>query len=82
MYYHLINCFEWFLNGDFSKALLDIHYLIQTLKYIQTDTFFKPISDACFHIAFATQAYIMAFLKEDIQQVIRHSYNIKYQLQC
>lgn len=73
MYLHLINCFELFLNGEFFKALLNINNLIQTLKCVQMDTFFKPISDVCFHVAFATQAYIMAFLRKNVQQVIRHS---------
>lgn len=69
MYLNLISCYELFLNGEFSKALLNINNLIQTLKSVQMDTFFEPISDACFHVTYSTQAYIMAFSNEDVQQV-------------
>lgn len=35
------------------------------------DTFFQPISDACYHVVYATQVYIKAFLKDDnVEQVI------------
>jgi len=66
----LINCFEIFLNGDFSEAKFVIEGLIETLKKTQIDEFFKSISDVCFHILLSTQAYIMAFLDEDVQKVI------------
>lgn len=70
MYLRLIRCYETFLNGDFPQALLEINNLIQILKCTKMDTFFEPISDACFHIIYATKAYIMAFLNENTQQVI------------
>lgn len=66
----LINCFEIFLNGEFSEAICVIKSLIQSLKNTEIDEFFKSISDVCFHILKATQAYIMAFLDEDVQKVI------------
>lgn len=66
----LISCFEVFLNGEFSKALSDINSLIDVLRCTEMDTFFKPISDVCFHLVHSTQAYMRAFLNENVQQVI------------
>lgn len=71
MYLGLISCFEIFLNGEFSKALININNLIQTLNRTKMDTFFQPISDACYHVVYATKVYIKAFnLDEDVEQVI------------
>lgn len=66
---NLICCFETFLNGEFVQALSGINDIIHTLNEIEMDEFFKPISDACFHIVHTSQAYIMAFLEKDVKEV-------------
>ncbi|VVC43505.1 Hypothetical protein CINCED_3A010833 [Cinara cedri] len=71
MYLCLIRCYETFLNGDFSQALSQINDLVQILKCTKMDTFFQPILNACFHVIYATKAYIMAFLNENTQQILK-----------
>lgn len=71
MYLGLITCFEIFLNGEFSKALITVNDLINTLNHTKMDTFFQQISEACYHVVYSTQVYIKAFFSLDnVEQVI------------
>lgn len=66
----LINCYETFLNGEFPKAIHDVDNLIQTLENAEMNEFFKPIADICFHVVYVTKAFILAYLGDDVIQVI------------
>lgn len=52
---------------------MEIKDLIHTLRCIQLDMFFDQISNVCFHIAYATQCYIMFHLGHDFNEVIIHN---------
>lgn len=58
-----------FTNFEYTQALCKIKDVIRTLRCTQMDNFFDQISDACFHIAYVTQAYIMVNLDFDVQKV-------------
>lgn len=68
----LISCYETFLNGEFSIAIHDIDNIIHTLKNAKMNEFFKSIVDVCVHVTCATKAFILAFLDNDVQQVIKY----------
>lgn len=60
-----------FSNFEYTQALFKVKCLIDTLNSTQIDECFEQISDVCFHIAYATQAYIMVYLDLDVQKVIK-----------
>lgn len=66
---NLIISYEMFLNFEYSQALCKVKDVIHALRCTQMDTFFDQISDACFHIAYVTQAYIMVNLDLDVKKV-------------
>lgn len=61
-------------DNNLMQALEIINQLILTLNNTQIDTFFDQISEACIHIAYASQAYIMIHLgfDTDVQKVIKY----------
>ncbi|XP_050432047.1 uncharacterized protein LOC126840398 [Adelges cooleyi] len=68
-YLLLIHCFETFLDGNFSQALSEIEGMINNLKQVHSDDFYNQISDACFHITYASQAYIMIYMDQNIKEI-------------
>lgn len=66
-----------FLNFEYTQALCKIKEVIRTLRCTQMDTFFDQISDAYFHIAYVTQAYIMVTLNLDVKKVNKYIFSSK-----